>query len=197
METFNLRGLFTRMGGNATVVQRLDTFFTNLNDGPNSAYAFMGNEPSFEVPWEYDFAGAPTHSQQVVRRIQLELFKNVTGGLPGNDDGGALSSWYIFSTIGLYPEITGIGGFVIGSPLFTAVTIKLANGHTLQINAPAAADGHPYVQGLKLNSQSTTSLWLDWQTLHNGATLDFTVGNNPTSWGSSPTDAPPSYGGQS
>ena len=197
METFNLRGLFTRMGGNATVVQRLDTFFTNLNDGPNSAYAFMGNEPSFEVPWEYDFAGAPTHTQQVVRRIQLELFKNATGGLPGNDDGGAMSSWYIFSTIGLYPEITGIGGFVIGSSLFTGVTIQLANGHTLQINAPAAADGHPYVQGLKLNGQSTTSLWLDWQTIHNGATLDFTVGNNPTGWGSNPTDAPLSYGGQS
>jgi hypothetical protein len=50
---------------------------------------------------------------------------------------------------------------------------------------------------VKLNSQSTTSLWLDWQTIHNGATLDFTVGNNPTGWGSNPTDAPPSYGGQS
>ncbi len=195
METFNLRGLFDKMDGNAKVVHRLDTFFTELNDGPNSPYAFMGNEPCFEVPWEYDFAGAPAHAQKVIRRMQMELFKNLTGGLPGNDDGGAMSSWYIFSTIGLYPEITGVGGFVIGSPLFTAVTVQLAGGHTLQINAPSAADDHPYVQDLKFNGHTTTSLWFDWQTVQHGATLDFTLGSSATNWGSKPTDAPPSYPG--
>src|SRR5258706_623458 len=106
MEPFNLRGLFDLMGGNGAVVKRLDTFFIRLNDGPNSSYAFMGNEPSFEVPWEYDFAGAPAHTQKAVRLIQTQLFKNSPGGLPGNDDGGAMSSWYVFSAIGLYPEIT-------------------------------------------------------------------------------------------
>ncbi len=193
MEPFNLCRLFDLMGGNDTVVGRLDTFFSRLNDGPRSPYAFMGNEPSFEVPWEYDFAGAPSHTQNVVRQIQTQLFKNSPGGLPGNDDGGAISSWYVFSAIGLYPEITGVGGFVIGSPLFTSVTMHLARGHTLQINAPAASDADPYVQGLYLNGHVTTSLWLPWNGVQNGATLDFTLGSSATNWGSDPGDAPPSY----
>ncbi len=140
MESFNLRGLFDALGGNSVVVGRLDTFFTRLNDGSTSQYAFMGNEPSEEIPWEYDFAGAPSHTQEVVRRIETQLFTNTPGGLPGNDDAGSLSSWYVFAAIGLYPEIPGVGGFVTGSPLFTTVTIHLAGGHTLQINAPAASD---------------------------------------------------------
>lgn len=193
MVTFNLRGLFDQMGGNSAVVSRLDMFFSKLNDGPNSPYAFMGNEPTVEVPWEYDFAQAPSHTQDVVRRIETQLFKNTPGGLPGNDDGGELSSWYVFATIGLYPEITAIGGFVIGSPLFTSITLSLSGGHTLRINAPEASDVQPYVQSLKLNGNPTTSLWLPWITVQNGATLDFTLGSSPSSWGSSPQDAPPSY----
>src|SRR5437763_1124971 len=148
------------MGADAVVVKRLDNFFTRLNDGPSSPYAFMGNEPCLEVPWEYDFADVPSHTQDVVRRIQLELFKNAPGGLSGNDDAGALSSWYVLSAIGLYPEIPGVGGFVMGSPLFTSVTVHLAGGHDLQIHASAASDRHPYVQGLQLNGSITTSLWL-------------------------------------
>lgn len=193
LEPFALRTLFAKMGGNAIAVKRLDAFFTRLNDGPNSPYAFMGNEPCFEVPWEYDFAGAPTHTQEVVRRIQLQLFTNTPGGLPGNDDAGALSSWYIFSAIGLYPEIPGIGGFVIGSPLFPTVTIQLAGGHTLQINASSASDTHPYVQSLQLNGTPTTRLWLPWSTVLHGATLNFTVGSTATSWGSEVEDAPPGF----
>jgi predicted alpha-1,2-mannosidase len=193
MEPFNLSGLFGLMGGNTKVVSRLDTFFSKLNDGPTSPYAFMGNEPSFEVPWEYDFAQAPAHTQNVIRQIQMQLFKNATGGLPGNDDGGAMSSWYVFSAIGLYPEITGVGGFVIGSPLFTSVKVQLAGGQTLQINAPGASDASPYVQALSLNGNATTSLWLPWSIVQKGATLNFTLGSSATSWGSGVGDAPPSY----
>ncbi len=186
---FNLPGLFAKMGGRAQAVQRLDTFFTQLNAGPDSHYAFMGNEPCFEVPWEYDFAGAPSHTQSVVRRIQ-HLFQPTSGGLPGNDDGGALSSWYIFSALGLYPELPGIGGFVVGSPLFSSAHIRLANGAILQINAPKATDTTPYVQSLRLNGRPTTSLWLDWNNVKHGATLDFQLTTTPTNWGARPQDAP-------
>ncbi len=128
-----------------------------------------------------------------MRRIQLQLFTNTPGGLPGNDDAGALSSWYIFSAIGLYPEVPGIGGFVIGSPLFPAVTIQLAGGHTLHINASTASATHPYVQSLQLNGTPTTQLWLPWSTIEHGATLNFTLGSTATSWGSGVEDAPPSF----
>ncbi len=104
--------------------------------GPNSPYAWMGNEPSVEVPWEYDFAQAPSLTQEVVRLIETQLWSNTPGGMPGNDDGGEMSSWYIFAAMGIYPEIPGVGGFVIGSPLFTSITLELSGGHILQINAP-------------------------------------------------------------
>lgn len=196
MVPFNLRGLFDRIGGNAAAVRRLDRFFTKLNDGAASPYAFMGNEPSIGAPWEYDFAGAPSHTQDVVRRIQTQLYRNTTGGLPGNDDGGTMSAWYVFSALGLYPEIPGVGGFVVGSPLFASATIRLAGGHTLQINAPAAAGNAPYVQSMSLNGAPTTSTWVPWAAVKDGATLDFALSTTATGWGTGTGDAPPSQAAQ-
>jgi predicted alpha-1,2-mannosidase len=193
MVTYNLAGLFDRMGGDSTAVSRLNNFFTQLNAGPSSPYSFMGNEPSVEVPWEYDFAGAPSMTQQIVRQMEMQLFNDSPGGLPGNDDGGEISSWYVFAAMGLYPEITAVGGFVVGSPLFSSVSINLGGGHMLQIDSSGASDSHPYVQSLSVNGNPTSSLWLPWNELQDGAVLNFTLGNNPTSWGSSPQDAPPSF----
>ncbi|MEO6888108.1 MAG: GH92 family glycosyl hydrolase [Ktedonobacteraceae bacterium] len=193
MEPFDLASLINKMGGNSTVVKRLNTFFTQLNGGPNSQYAYMGNEPSLETPWTYDFAGAPAQTENVVRRIQDQLYTNTPGGIPGNDDGGAMSSWYVFSAIGLYPDIPGVGGFVLGSPLFPSITIHLAGGHTLQINGTNAADGSPYVQSLTVNGTSSSHLWLPWSTVSGGSTLTFTLGSSPSSWGTGAADAPPSF----
>jgi len=193
MVPFDLPTLAARLGGDAVMISRLDTFFTQLNAGPSSPYAFMGNEPTFEAPWEYDFVGAPSHTQQVVRRIELSLFNATPSGLPGNDDSGALSSWYVFAALGLYPEVQGVGGFVVGSPLFTSATVRLANGKALRILAPAAAPATPYVGALTLNGQPTTHLWLPWSALSGGATLTFALTARPTTWGSAPTDAPPIF----
>jgi predicted alpha-1,2-mannosidase len=194
---FNLHTLFGNMGGDTVAVKRLDKFFTQLNAGPNSPYAFMGNEPSFEVPWEYDFAGAPSHTQRVVRAIQTQLFRNAPDGLPGNDDGGAMSSWYVFSALGLYPEIPAVGGFVIGSPCFSAITVHLGDGHALSITAPTASDATPYVQYLLVNGHSSTNLWLPLHTFEQDTTLKFSLGRGATNWGTGENDAPPSYSGAS
>ena len=193
MVPFDLSRLFAKMGGDSTAVSRLDSFFTALNEGPVSQYAWMGNEPSVEVPWEYDFAQAPSLTQQVVRQIQTQLWSNTPGGMPGNDDGGEMSSWYVFAAMGIYPEIPGVGGFVIGSPFFPSMTVYLPGGHTLQIDAPAASDAQPYVQSLQLDGSATSSLWLPWSAVKEGATLDFALGGSPSTWGSSPQDAPPSF----
>jgi predicted alpha-1,2-mannosidase len=196
MMPFDLRGLFDAMGGNDAAVPRLDTLFTKLDAGPSSIYAFMGNEPCESLPWAYDFAGAPWKTQEVVRRIQTELFTPLVSGLPGNDDAGALSSWYVFSALGLYPDLPGVGGFVIGSPLFASITLNLPSGHTVQINAPSAADSNPYVQRMAINGVPNGSLWLPVDTILNSptTTLTFGLGSTPnTLWGSSPDEAPPSY----
>ncbi len=190
---FNVHSLFTKMGGDTNAVSRLDSFFTKLNEGQESQYAFMGNEPCFEVPWEYAFAGAPSHMQRVIRAIQTKLFHNTPGGLPGNDDGGAMSSWYVFSTLGLYPEIPAVGGFVVGSPSFSAIKLHFGNGNVLHVTASNASDATPYVQRLSVNKQQTTQLWLTWDALKQGADIQFMLSSRPTNWGSGPNDAPPSY----
>jgi putative alpha-1,2-mannosidase len=184
MVPYDLPDLFAAMGGNAKVVARLDNHFTQLNAGPASRYAFMGNEPEFEVPWEYDFAGAAYRTQDVIQRIETQLFLATPDGLPGNDDGGAMSSWYVFAALGLYPEIPGVAGFALGSPLFPTITVHLGNGHTLSIQSAGLSATAYYVQSLKVNGQAYTSAWLPFSMIMNGATLQYTMGSSPdTHWG--------------
>lgn len=193
MVNFDLPGLIERLGGNAKTVERLDKFFTKTNAGMRSEFAYMGNEPCEAAPWIYDFAGAPWRTQDVVRRIQNELFTDRPDGLPGNDDAGSLSSWYVFSALGLYPEIPGAAGFAVGSPVFPKATLHLENGKTLQIVARAAAPDCPYVQSLRINGAPHESPWISWQMLSQGGVLDFDLGMKQTTWGSDPKMVPPSF----
>jgi len=194
MVNFNLRGLIDKMGGDEKAVARLDHFFTQLNSSISSgSTAYMGNEPCEETPWIYDFAGAPSHAQEVVRRTQNELFTSEPNGFPGNDDAGSISSWYVFASLGLYPEIPGVAGLVVGSPMFPQAAIHLENGKTIQIVGEKASREIYYVQNLKLNGKDYESPWINWNDLANGATLDFSLGNQPCIWGTDLKLAPPSF----
>ena len=199
MVQYDLPALFQAMGGNAVAIHRLDNHFSQLNAGPTSPYAFMGNEPEFEVPWEYDVAGAPYRTQEVVRRIQTQLFQDGQYGLPGNDDGGAMSSWYVFSAIGLYPEIPGVAGFLVGSPLFPQITLHLGNGSVLQIDSQGSSNSNtldtmPYVQRLTLNGQTYSNPWLLFDTIQGNATLDFQLDSQPSpTWGKTIQGLPKSH----
>ena len=190
----NYRGLFDRMGGNAAAIAKLDTHFTELDDGPNSPYAFMGNEPEHGTPWAYNFAGAPWKTQSVVRRILSTLYMNSPSGLTGNDDLGATSAWYVWGALGLYPEIPGLGGLTIGAPLFPSTTVAMGNGHALKILGTNAGVNGTYVQGLSINGTASTSTWLPLANLTADTSLNFTLGATPnTAWGSAAADAPPSF----
>jgi predicted alpha-1,2-mannosidase len=194
MLPFNMRGLFDAMGGNQQAIERLDRHFMRINSGPDSEFAFIGNEPGLKAPWSYVFAGAPWRTQQVVRRTLLQYFFNAPGGLPGNDDGGAMSSWVVWASLGLFPHIPGVGGVVAGSPLFPSIAVRLAGGGTLQINAPAAGAAAPYVQGLTLNGAAFHSPWIPWDAIAPGGTIEFSLGEAPNpQWGSDPDEAPPSF----
>lgn len=188
---FNEQGLIKKMGGDKKAIARLDHFFTEVNGGVVADTAFMGNEPCEETPWVYDFAGAPAKTQQVIRRIQNELFTSLPSGLPGNDDAGALSSWYVFSALGIYPEIPGVPGFVVGSPMFSKATIRRDNGMTIQITGEGASADNFYVQKLEVNDKKWKSSWIPWSELSNGGTLHFTLGDQPTAWGKN--SPPPSF----
>lgn len=193
MVPFDMRGLFAAMGGPSVAARRLDTFFTRLNAGPVAPYAFMGNEPSADAPWAYDFLGQPWRTQDVARRIILSLYDASPGGEPGNDDLGQTSAWYVFAAIGLYPAIPGLGGFAVGSPLFRRVTLHLSGGD-LTIVAPKASDGAPYVRSLTLNGRPYRRTWLPIGLIAKGAILRFDLSERPqTGWGTARVDAPPSF----
>jgi predicted alpha-1,2-mannosidase len=183
--------LIDLLGGPAKTVTRLDTYFTKLDEVPTSNYAFMGNEPDFQDPWIYSFAQAPAKTAAVVRRVQNELWTNTPKGMPGNDDAGSSSSWYVWSALGLYPIYPGVGGFVVSGPAFTSATIRLKGG-VLKILAPNASPTAPYVQGLKVNGMATTSLWLPWDQVAKGGTLEFDLTESAAStWGTGAADVPP------
>jgi predicted alpha-1,2-mannosidase len=194
MVNFDLRGLIDKMGGDNNADWRLDHFFTKLNSTPFSGdTAYMGNEPCEETPWVYDFASAPWCAQMVVHQIENELFTAKPNGLPGNDDGGALSSWYVFSALGLYPEIPGVAGFVVGSPLFPKATIHLESGKAIQILAGQSSPRDYYIQSLQLNEHDYASPWIEWSALEKGAKLNFNLGARPSAWGADPKLSPPSF----
>ncbi|MEO8595445.1 MAG: GH92 family glycosyl hydrolase [Candidatus Solibacter sp.] len=194
MVRFNERGLFAAMGGSSAAVARLDRHFQQLNAGPCSEFAFMGNEVSLKTPWMYTYAGAPWKTQQLVRRILSGLYSNSPNGMPGNDDGGVLSSWVVFSSLGLYPQISGVGGFVVGSPVFPTAEIRLRDERTIRITSPGAADNKVYVQSLKVNGQEYGSAWIPWELLSSGGDLAFFLDRSPNQiWATQPESAPPSY----
>jgi predicted alpha-1,2-mannosidase len=168
MVPFDYPGLVSRLGGDAAAVSRLDDFFSRVNAGPNQPYAWIGNEPTLGAAWAYDFAGAPDRTQQVVRRIRQSLFDGTPGGLPGNDDGGTLSAWYVFSALGVFPAVPGVGGFAVGSPLFASADVHLADGGVLHFTSDGADD-----QSLTVNGQALGGAWLDWSQVSRGATLEF------------------------
>jgi predicted alpha-1,2-mannosidase len=190
----NLRAVVERIGGNEAVVKRLDSFFTELNAGPDRPYFFIGNEPVFPVPWVYNYVGQPWKTQAVTRRALTELFTPDPGGIPGNDDLGATSSWVVFAAVGLYPIIPGVGGFSVNSPVFPEIDIRLKGGQLLMIKGRGANAKSPYVQELRLNGRPYESTWIPYEAIARGGTLDFTLGPEPNRrWATAPNAAPPSF----
>jgi predicted alpha-1,2-mannosidase len=168
MTSFDYAGLFARMGGTPTAVARLDVFLSQVNAGPDRPYMWIGNEPTLAAAWAYDFAGQPAKTQSAVRRIEQSAFSPTPDGLPGNDDGGTLSAWYVFAALGFYPAVPGVGGFAVGSPLFPAVDVHLADGNVLHITSDGAED-----QALSVDGTPVSEAWLDWSSIAAGASLEF------------------------
>lgn len=190
-------GLVRRMGGRAKAAARLDHFLRLLNGGPGGTHtdhALLGNEPTLQTPWLYDWMGRPYRTQEAVRRALLTLYNDSPDGYPGNDDLGTLSAWYVFGALGLYPEVPGVGLLAIGSPLFKRAVIRLPHRRRALI----IASGHgPYVQALRFDGHRYTKPWTTYCALARGATLSFRLGPRPDRrWGAAPAAAPPSFGPQ-
>ena len=190
----DVAGLARLLGGERATIARLDRFHADLDASHLAPHAWLGNEPSFGTPWLYNWLGAPWRTQSVVRRAVNTLFRPLPAGLPGDDDLGALSAWYVWSALGLYPAIPGVGGLAIGSPLFPSVTIRSGLG-TLRIHAPAASAARPYVGSLRLDGRSYNRAWLPVTRLRGNRRLEFDLGSVPRPWGASAGARPPSFPG--
>jgi len=162
MVPFDVPGVAHRLGGRDVAIARLDDFFGELNAGPDRPYAWIGNQPSLWAPWAYAALGAPSKTHSVVRRIQSELFSATPGGLPGNDDGGTLSAWYVMSALGLFPSVPGVDSLVVGSPLFGDAVLDLGNGHTVHVVARGSG---PYVSAVRLNGAPHDRSTITWREL--------------------------------
>jgi predicted alpha-1,2-mannosidase len=205
------QGLANLYGGRKALQDKLDQFFATPEnaDKPGSyggiihemreAQAVrmgqlgMSNQPSHHIPYMYDFAGAPAKTQKIVRELLQRVYvgSEIGQGYPGDEDNGEMSSWYVLSSLGVYPLEAGSPNWAIGSPQFTKMTVHRSSGDIV-VNAPANSTKNVYVQGLSVNGKKQSAVWIDSSVLAQGGTLDFAMGPNPSSWGTGANDAPPS-----
>lgn len=199
-------GLAGLMGGRAALAKRLDTFFatpetaeakysgsyrqvihemTEARDVRMGMYAHS-NQPSHHIPWMYVAAGQPWKTQKLTREIvqRLYLGSEIGQGYAGDEDNGEMSAWYTFAMMGLYPLRMGSPEYVIGSPAFDRTEVRLENGRSLTVIAHGNSPENVYVQSLKVNGKPWTKPWIRHDDIAGGATLEFTMGSQPSTWGS-------------
>ncbi|MEA5668220.1 GH92 family glycosyl hydrolase [Stenotrophomonas sp. MH1] len=209
----DIPGLVTAMHGREEAGRRLDAFFAydELLKSPQTAarkewvvgpYSYYNqyrynpnNEPDLHAPWMYTLIGQPWKTATVVRAAQ-QLFTNAPNGVTGNDDLGTMSAWYLFSALGLYPAVPGTGQFLLHSPRYSSAEINLGNGKRLQLRAQRAdANRLQYIHAVQFEGKPLNTVWLDWERLSKGGTVEFQLGEDvPTQgWGTAIADLPVSY----
>lgn len=166
---------------------RLDDFFAELNAG-TGPHAWLGNQPSFLTPWTYQWLGHPARTQDVVDRARAELWGEGPDGLPGNDDLGSLSAWYVWTSLGLYPLTPGTPNLAVGAPAFDTVTLRPLDGPVTRIVRSGAG---AYVAGLRVDGTERSASWLAGRPRR----IEVVTTTEPDpDWGTVPEDRPPSYG---
>jgi len=178
----DIPGYISLMGGN-------DAFNQFLEKNPPD----LTNEPMEHYPYLYDYSGAPWLTQQAARRGMAE-YGSQPNGIPGNDDCGQLDAWWAFSALGFYPVNPPSCQYMIGSPLFGRIAIKLANGKTFTVVAQSNSDANVYIQAATLNGKALDLPFVTWQQIQAGGTLDFVMGPSPSKWASTWSPDPlPTY----
>jgi predicted alpha-1,2-mannosidase len=192
----NVAGLVTALGGRQAVADRLDRFTAQLNVGPNEPYLWFGNEPGFGVPWLYNYIGQPWKTQQLVDRVRSEMFGPTPAGEPGNDDLGAMSSWYVWAALGLYPSTPGTPILTVSTPVFDRAVITLPAGRSIRISAPdASRPGLKFINRLSVDGQATDRTYLPESIIRTGGDVTFALSADPNmAWGAADSSAPPSFG---
>ena len=202
----NVADLVALMGGKEKFIANLDqtfteplgrskfTFYAQLPDHTGNVGQFsMATEPSLHVPYLYNKAGAPWKTQKRIRQMLKTWFRNDLMGVPGDEDGGGMTSFIVFSSLGFYPVTPGSPSYNIGSPLFTNAKVTLSNGQIFEIEAINASTENKYIQSATLNGQEWNKPWFSHDDIKNGAKLVLVMGDKPNkAWGSAEGAVPPS-----
>ena len=170
-------GLLKLMGGSEAYAQRLDQHFA----GGHNVHS---NEPSHHYPYLYDFAGQPWKAQAKTREIAAAEYGYTPAGLDGDDDCGQMSAWLLFTAMGFYPVNPASGDYMIGSPLYPALSLKLANSKTFRVLAENNSPRNLYIQSATLNGKPLAIPMISWEQIQSGATLRFIMGPKPSKWAS-------------
>jgi predicted alpha-1,2-mannosidase len=198
-------GLFTLMGGTAKAEGNLDQLFreplgrskyefqAKFPDSTSMVGQFsMGNEPSLAIPYIYNRLGVPWKTQKRVRMLLESFFPDTLHGIPGDEDGGGMSAFVVFSMLGFYPVTPGIPTYDVGSPIFDKATIHLKNGKDFVMIARNTSHENKYVQSILLNGQPLNQVWFRHADIANGGTLEVIMGDTPNlHLGSDPATFPP------
>ncbi|WP_246090278.1 GH92 family glycosyl hydrolase [Nonomuraea deserti] len=195
MVQHDVSGLAAAMGGRERAAERLDTFFRR----PDGSWATGGdgfrydptNEPGIHVPWLYNALGQPWKTQETVRAMASLVYRTGPGGLPGNDDLGTMSAWYVFAALGMYPQTPSRAEMLLSSPIFPKAWIRRGNGRTITVSAPQASPDAIYVQDVRVNGKRHTRSWLPESLVNKGGHVVVDVGTAPGgSWGTAAGDLP-------
>ena len=191
----NLSTLIAERGGVAAATAQLDVLMAQLDAGAYTQTGnYLSNQPAFGTPWVYNWLQAPAKATDVLYRAVAEMYDTTPSGLPGNDDQGSLSAWYVFAGLGVYPAIYGTGDLVISAPMFRSIAIDPVGGQrSIRITAPGVQDGKRYVAGLRVDGVQHSANWLDARFVRTGGRLDFTMSDTPGIWGTGVKDVPPSF----
>jgi predicted alpha-1,2-mannosidase len=189
----DVQGLAAAMGGRDQAAARLDGFFHTADGswsvrGGDPLRYDPTNEPGIHAPWLYNALGQPWKTQATVRQIVDTVYGTGPSGLPGNDDLGTMSAWYVFSALGVYPQTPGSAALLLGAPLFPTAVVDRPGRADLTISAPAADATHPYIEAVRVNGRPTQRSWTESGLTTKGGSLIFRLTDQPnTQWG---TDLP-------
>ncbi|RED76836.1 GH92 family glycosyl hydrolase [Cohnella phaseoli] len=186
----DIRGYAELLGGSEQMVRKLDELFAakphfnvgsygmEIHEMSEMAAADLGqfaisNQPSFHFPYLFTALGAPSRTQYWARKTMEEHFSAEPNGLPGDEDNGSLSAWYIFGAMGMYPLCPGVPEYTLGSPLFGSMSVKLQNGRRLDIQSVNNSSDHKYVKSVALNGETHEKLFFTHAQLTEGAKIVF------------------------
>lgn len=203
----NIADLISLYGGNERFCDDLLLTFSkeikgskNNFYGPNPDHSAlvgqfsMGNEPCTIVPYLFCYAGKPWLTQKYTRTLIDMWFRNDLLGEPGDEDGGGMSAFVVFSMMGFYPVTPGLPMYVLTSPVFREISVNTGSGKTFSVVCDNWASDNKYIQRAELNGRPLDRCWISHDEVISGGTLRLVMGHRPNrAWASAPESCPPSF----